>query len=223
MDISKFNKTLGQKIAIAKSCEKHNDIEAAIKLWIEISEMTLKVSKTAGLDFSYRNMLIKKTQQIVEHIKELKFGPKEEELIMEEIIPPEKITSEQEIPELSNDETPTEQDVEIFEPSLDSAKKVDSSGLTDIKIIEKSDIKNLPSGMKEIETSKDFKIITPHDPNYVGKMKRLADERDSHKTTIQKKEDTSENIIGDIEICFACGEKLPKGAKICSNCGVELV
>ena len=28
---------------------------------------------------------------------------------------------------------------------------------------------------------------------------------------------------GDIVICFACGEKLPKGAKICSNCGVELV
>ncbi len=64
MDITKFNTQLGAKIAKAKSYEKNGDKESAIKLWIEISEMTLNFSKSPDLDFSFRNMLINRTEQI---------------------------------------------------------------------------------------------------------------------------------------------------------------
>ena len=72
MDITKFNKNLAEKVAKANAYEKNNRIQDAIDSWVEISEMALKDSKTPNLDFSYRSMIIKKAQQIIEHIKELK-------------------------------------------------------------------------------------------------------------------------------------------------------
>ncbi|MBA7542338.1 hypothetical protein ES705_34659 [subsurface metagenome] len=72
MDITKFNKKLAEKVAKANAYEKNNRIQDAIDTWVEISEMALNASKTPNLDFSYRSMIIKKAQQIIEHIKELK-------------------------------------------------------------------------------------------------------------------------------------------------------
>ncbi|MCK4687784.1 MAG: hypothetical protein KAT66_06625, partial [Candidatus Lokiarchaeota archaeon] len=97
MDISKFNKELGTKIAIAKSLEKSNEITAAIKLWVEISEMTLRFSKSQNLDFSFKNMLIKKTEGLIQHIKNLKSGKIIEDISGEEIEPKVEETPDQEI------------------------------------------------------------------------------------------------------------------------------
>ena len=60
--------------------------------------------------------------------------------------------------------------------------------------------------MQEIKPSKDFKIITPHDADYVEKMKKLSQETDIN---IYKKPGTSndkveEENLKDKIICFAC-------------------
>ncbi|MFX1257063.1 MAG: hypothetical protein ACFFAN_04340 [Promethearchaeota archaeon] len=220
MDIAKFNEILGSKVAKARIYEKHNELNPAIKLWIEISEMTLKFSKTSGLDSSYRNMLIRRTEKIIEHIKDLKLGPKEQEIIVEEIIP-EKITLlEQEFSELVEEEPSIKQEIESNKSSITDAKKVDSSNSKNIKLIENSDVKKFSDGIKEIEAPKDFKIITPHDPNYVKKMMELTRNKNNFKN--QKKTNHKDNDSGNKVICFACGEELPRNTKICSNCGVKL-
>ena len=72
MDISKFNQELAYKVARATGFEKNKRIKEAIQEWIEITEMVIKISKLPKLDFSFRSMLIEKTEQIINHIKELK-------------------------------------------------------------------------------------------------------------------------------------------------------
>jgi len=95
----------------------------------------------------------------------------------------------------------------------------------DITVVEKSEYENIPKGFKEIKTSTDFKIITPHDEDYV--KKRLGSEPDStrDKQTQPKQErfdfEQPEDNTG--LICFACGyDKNPKNAKTCKSCGTEL-
>ena len=39
MDITKFNQELKTKVALANSYEKRKEIDSAIKLWLEISEI----------------------------------------------------------------------------------------------------------------------------------------------------------------------------------------
>ena len=72
MDISKFNQELAYKVAKANGLEKNNRVKEAIKVWIEITEMVLKMSKLPKLEFSFRSMLIERTEQIIKHIKDLK-------------------------------------------------------------------------------------------------------------------------------------------------------
>ena len=105
MDIAKFNKELGTKIAMAKSYEKHDNSEVAIKLWIEISEMTINASKDPTIETPFRHMLITRTEQIFEHIRSLK-TPKEVQFIEEEIIPTKEDIQIQEATEDTNDITP---------------------------------------------------------------------------------------------------------------------
>ena len=71
MDITKFNKTLKSKVALAKSYEKNDEINLAIKLWLEITEITLNFSKSQSIDTVYKNMLITRTKNILDHIKNL--------------------------------------------------------------------------------------------------------------------------------------------------------
>ncbi|MFW9930356.1 MAG: hypothetical protein ACFFD1_13250, partial [Candidatus Thorarchaeota archaeon] len=72
MDISKFNQELAYKVARATGFEKNQRLKEAIQEWIEITEMVIKISKLPKLEFSFRSMLIEKTEQIINHIKELK-------------------------------------------------------------------------------------------------------------------------------------------------------
>lgn len=225
MDIAKFNKELGTKIAIAKSLEKSNEITAAIKLWVEISEMTLRFSKSQNLDFSFKNMLIKKTEGLIQHIKNLKSGKIIEDISGEEIEPKVEETPDQEIIDAVSSEKSYSED--FLTDDEEVSKEIESK---DVKFIEDSELQNLPDGFKEIQPKKGFKIITPHDNNYVKKV--LKKDIDMSIFTPKKGENDQTQNQGKIEleqpknnnkvICFACGAELPAKTKICPDCGTTI-
>jgi len=225
MDIAKFNKELGTKIAIAKSLEKSNEITAAIKLWVEISEMTLRFSKSQNLDFSFKNMLIKKTEGLIQHIKNLKSGKIIEDISGEEIEPKVEETPDQEIIDAVSSEKSYSED--FLTDDEEVSKEIESK---DVKFIEDSELQNLPDGFKEIQPKKGFKIITPHDNNYVKKV--LKKDIDMSIFTPKKGENGQTQNQGKIEleqpknnnkvICFACGAELPAKTKICPDCGTTI-
>ncbi len=225
MDITKFNKELGTKIAIAKSLEKSNEITAAIKLWVEISEMTLRFSKSQNLDFSFKNMLIKKTEGLIQHIKNLKSGKIIEDISGEEIEPKVEEPKDQEIVDAVSSEESYSED--FLTDDEEVSKEIESK---DVKFIEDSELQNLPDGFKEIQPKKDFKIITPHDNNYVKKV--LKKDIDMSIFTPKKGENGQTQNQGKIElkqpkdnnkvICFACGAELPAKTKICPDCGTTI-
>ncbi|MHA2131637.1 MAG: hypothetical protein ACW99L_16850, partial [Promethearchaeota archaeon] len=102
------------------------------------------------------------------------------------------------------------------------------------KIKETSEFEDLPEGFKEIKTSNDFKIITPHDENYVEK--RLSQDTDkklfkppkepNHDQSpqqSQKRFDFEQPVNNDKLICFACGyDNNVKDAQTCKSCGTKL-
>lgn len=230
MDITKFNKNLAEKVAKANAYEKNNRIQDAIDTWVEISEMALNVSKTPNLDFSYRSMIIKKAQQIIEHIKELKtkiqksiepstsliYDAIDEELFHESDSSEEIIYEEREQKPLKATSTSKE----INNNEIQKKDK-------EIKFVEDSDFKNLPKGIKEIEASEDFEIVTPHDKDYVEKIIKQDIDMSIFKHDKQNSQSQQhielEKPKDDKEIvCFACGTISPSNTKICPNCGTEL-
>lgn len=225
MDIAKFNKELGNKIAIAKSLEKSNEITAAIKLWVEISEMTLQFSKSRNLDFSFKNMLIKKTEGIVQHIKNLKSGKVIEDISVEKMEPLVENTPDQEvIDSTGSEESYSEDDI------ADEKEATKDIEPPDVKFIHDSEFKNLPKGFKEIQPKNDFQIITPHDKNYVEKIskkdidisifkpKQNENSQTQNQDDIELEQPKNSNKI----ICFACGAELSTKTKICPDCGTTL-
>ena len=223
MDITKFNTQLATKIAKAKSCEKNGDKESAINQWIEISEMTLNFSKSPELDFSFRNMLIKRTEQIFQHIKDLKSPKKKKEMIVaepkvEEILVPKVEPSEKIIEKKSNSKNlkPTSK----VTPS--SPKNDEKKGISDDDWMDKVDFKSPSKGIVEISAPKDFKIITPHDPEYVEKMKKLSDETDISALKREEKPDDYITIKDEKTFCEHCGANLTPNAKDCKECGTKI-
>ena len=220
MDITKFNKELKSKVALAKSYEKRNEIDSAIKLWLEISDLTLKYSKSRGIDTTYRNMLITRTKGIVDHIKNLKAGQVEKILFEEDAYIPEEEIQEEKTSEIieKGKLVPQKKETKGIRPSEPVEEK-------EVKIGEESNFKSIPEGFKEIQTSTDFEIITPHDEGYV--KKRLSQETNQsqeqkslpeHERLNFEQPEDSENLI-----CFACGyDKNPKNAKTCKSCGTKL-
>jgi len=230
MDITKFNKNLAEKVAKANAYEKNNRIQDAIDIWVEISEMALNASKTPNLDFSYRSMIIKKAQQIIEHIKELKAKIQkrtepstsfiddviDEELFHESDSSEEIIYEEREQKPLK----PTSISKEINNNEIPKKDK-------EIKFVEDSDFKNLPKGIKEIEASEDFKIITPHDKDYVEKiMKQDIDmsifNYDKQNSQPQQHIELEQPKDNKEIVCFACGTISPFKTKTCPNCGIKI-
>jgi len=230
MDITKFNKNLAEKVAKANAYEKNNRIQDAIDTWVEISEMALNVSKTPNLDFSYRSMIIKKAQQIIEHIKELKAT------IQKSIEPSSLLIDDAFDEELFHESDSSEniiyEEVEHKPPKATStSKEINNNDIhekdKETKIVEDSDFKNLPRGFKEIETSEDFEIVTPHDKDYVEKIIKQDIDMSIFKHDKQNSQPQQhielEQPKDDKEIvCFACGTISPSNTKICPNCGTEL-
>ncbi|GAF93705.1 unnamed protein product, partial [marine sediment metagenome] len=99
--------------------------------------------------------------------------------------------------------------------------------IKEVKAVKDRDIKNLPIGFTEIETNEDFKIITPHDKDYV---KKIQAQDHTLGSSNQEKEDlplpkriepdppnNKSNIV-----CFACGSEISSKSKKCPTCGTEL-
>ncbi|MFX0017269.1 MAG: zinc ribbon domain-containing protein [Promethearchaeota archaeon] len=221
MDIAEFNKELGYRVAKATGFENNNKINEAIDEWVEISEMVIKASKTPNLEFSYRSMLIEKTKQIIEHIKSLKLKLARERKM--EIL--EEFSDTQEEVEVSN--SSVENGIDSTEFEIASSPKEEVEDKKDPKVIKESNFKNLPKGFKEIKTSDDFEIITPHNKDYVKKI-LSEDKTDVRKSKYpregNKSRDTKSNKFIDQSKgnCFACGEKVKPGIKICPHCGTIL-
>ena len=213
MDVEKFNNELKNKVTLAKSYEKRNEIAAAIKIWLEVSEMTLKFSKSRNIEASFKNMLINRTKGIFAHIKDLKVGQIETSLSEED-----SYIQEEDI----QDNLSTELE-EFEEEEIKPTKSIIDD---ETKTAEESDFKSVPPGFKEIQP-KDFEIITPHDDDYV--KKRLNSVQDSDYFKQQNESQTNDERF-DFEdeeskglICFACGyDKNPKNAKTCKSCGTKL-
>ncbi len=230
MDITKFNKNLAEKVAKANAYEKNNRIQDAIDTWVEISEMALNASKTPNLDFSYRSMIIKKAQQIIEHIKDLKTK------IQREIEPSslldEGAFDEKPFLETDSSETIIYEEIEQKSPKATStSKEINNEEIlkkdNEIKIVKNSEFENIPKGFKEIETSEDFKIITPHDKDYVEKiLKQDIDmsifKHDKQNSQSQQRIELKQPKDDKDIICFACGTISPSNTKICPSCGTEL-
>lgn len=205
MNIEIFNKQLASKVAKATNLEKRGDFKNAIDVWLEVSDMSLKYSKTRGIDSSFRNMLIKRTEKIVDHIKSLKLNLAEPEGILEE-------------PRFNNEDFPNQELNEDIKETEDIQEiKEDISDSNDT-------IKDMPGGFVEIKASKDFEIITPHEELDMDIFKDnktiiLTDEK---KSLIDKKEGVKQDQDKGL-ICFACGyDSNPPNAKTCKNCNVEL-
>jgi len=220
MDITKFNKELKTKVALAKSYEKRNEIDSAIKLWLEISELTLKYSKSRGIDATYKIMLINRTKGIIDHIKNLKAGQVEKLLFEEDDYISEDEVQEEKTSEIIEKEkfVPQKKENKGIRPSKPGEKK-------ETKIVEESNFKNIPDGFKELQTSTDFKIVTPHDEDYI--KKRLSQETDPSQSRKSLSEDNRFDFEqpedSEILICFACGyDKNKKDAKTCKSCGTTL-
>ena len=230
MDIAKFNQELSYKVSKANGMEKNKKFQQAIDLWLDISEMALNVSKTPNIDIHYKSMLIEKTKQIINHIKDLKsklYGQKGiEQISRQEIIPQPKSSEIKPEEELIDDEiesvSPETHKSSTFSNDIKSPDEID-----EIKIIKNSDIKNLPIGFKEIEPSEDFTIITPHDKDHVKKM--LSQDHDMSVFTHEDKEMKAQSqteskppIDKTKVICFACGSEIPTNSKVCTACGTNL-
>ena len=234
MDISKFNQELAYKVAKANGLEKHQRIEEAINIWIEITEMVIKMSKLPKLDFSFRSMLIEKTEQIINHIKDLKqktaipIKRQSQEPLVSQPLKSEKNQIDKVTPKISESkiQAPSSTDHQKY-PENSQPKRTETEK-NQVKFIESGDIKNIPKGFKEIETSNDFTIITPHDKEYVEKIlsqdidMSVFEQNKSDKGSIKK--DISKNDREKIDklICFACGTELPLGTKKCPRCGTTL-
>jgi len=228
MNISVFNKKLAEKITSATLYEKAGNTAEAVNTWLEISEMTLTASKESGLDIPFRNMLINKVEEIVQHIKDLK-GP---------------IPKPADLPSIPRESTKVEDLTDNFQHvsrSINEPAEFNESPEktppNEIKKVESSDLKGIPKGFTEIEPSKDFKIVAPHDPNIVQQRLEQADKMDSFFNTPTKeseginKEDTMPEVHIELDevnadgslICFACGyDKNPPNAETCSGCGVKI-
>ena len=230
MDITKFNKKLAEKVAKANAYEKNNRIQDAIDTWVEISEMALNASKTPNLDFSYRSMIIKKAQQIIEHIKELKAK------IKKSIEPSTSLIDDAFDEELFQESDSSEEiiyeEMEQKSPKAASiSKEINNNDIpkkdNEIKFVEDSDFKNLPKGFKEIEASEDFEIVTPHDKDYVEKIIKQdinmsIFKHDKQNSQPQQHIELEQPKDDKKIVCFACGTISQSNTKICPNCGTEL-
>ncbi len=209
MNIELFNKQLALKVTKATNLEKGGDLKNAIDTWLEVSDMSIKFSKTRGIDSSYRNMLIKRTGQIVERIKTLKLKLAEAERIHEEPVSFEKeyeyqesVKSDQHIEDLSDSNN-------LNNNSNDHAYE---------------ELPEVPGEIVEIKASKDFKILTPHEELDMDIFKDnksvvLANDDGSNVNNEESgQQDHDKNII-----CFACGyDKNQPNATTCKNCNIEL-
>jgi len=230
MDIAKFNQELSYKINKANGLEKHNKVQEAVDLWLEICDMTLRVSKTPNLEFSYKSMLIDKTKQMINHIKNLK----------QKLISQRRVTQRTEkkpiqqsaYSEIKTEQTQNETTVKsvsnsVSENSNESETFTTQEDIKEVKAVKNSDIENLPIGFTEIETTEEFKIITPHDKDHIKKIQSQDhsldfSKREKKDLPLPKRIEPDPPIDASNIICFACGSEISSKSSKCPTCGTEL-
>ena len=224
-----WNKELSYKVAKANGLEKVHKYQESVDIWLEITEMTLKASKAPNLSFSYKSMLIDRTKQMIEHIKTLKqklVSQRRVEQRIEQKPNLQKNVSEIEnIPTINETELKSESD-STSEISNKSETVITQDDSKAVKVVKNSDIKNLPIGFKEIEPAEEFKILAPHDKDYVKKLISQDHDRDTVKQEekvlpLPKKIELDPPSDKSNIICFACGSEIPKSNK-CPICGADL-
>ncbi len=230
MDIAKFNQELSYKINKANGLEKHNKVQEAVDLWLEICDMTLRVSKTPNLEFSYKSMLIDKTKQMINHIKNLK----------QKLISQRRVTQRTEkkpiqqsaYSEIKTEQTQNETTVKsvsnsVSENSNESETFTTQEDIKEVKAVKNSDIESLPIGFTEIETTEEFKIITPHDKDHIKKIQSQDhsldfSKREKKDLPLPKRIEPDTPIDASNITCFACGSEISSKSSKCPTCGTEL-
>jgi len=230
MDIAKFNQELSYKINKANGLEKHNKVQEAVDLWLEICDMTLRVSKTPNLEFSYKSMLIDKTKQMINHIKNLK----------QKLISQRRVTQRTEkkpiqqsaYSEIKTEQTQNETTVKsvsnsVSENSNESETFTTLEDIKEVKAVKNSDIESLPIGFTEIETTEEFKIITPHDKDHIKKIQSQDhsldfSKREKKDLPLPKRIEPDTPIDASNITCFACGSEISSKSSKCPTCGTEL-
>jgi hypothetical protein len=205
MNIELFNKQLAIKVAKATNLEKRGDLKSAINAWLEVSDMSIGFSKSRGIESTFRNMLIKRTEKIVEHIKSLK----------KELIEPEITLEESTFIE----EDPESQELDAVYQKIENLRDSINGDINT-----NNELPDEPGGFVEIKASKDFKIVTPHeelDMDIFKENKTVALPNDDDSNISKGEQDQLD--LDKTSICFACGyDKNPPNAKTCKNCNIEL-
>jgi hypothetical protein len=224
--IATFNERLKKMVDKAKNFEKSKNFERSIKSWIEISEFCINFIKTPNLDISFKNMILQKTRNIINHIKSLKINLKQEK---QDIWDREK----QEIYKLMQDipETPTDSP-EIIDTSANNESIDEDTISSDQKVKKIHDFKNIPKGFEEIKPPDyNFETIISRDDlkpkSNLKKSKNFQSNKlnskslkgaNLKKTEIKKEIKTKKTT----RACPYCGGRIEINEKICSQCGAPL-
>jgi hypothetical protein len=204
-----FNEKLKELVEEAKQYEATKNLKKAIKTWIEISDLCLKFAKKPDIDISFKNMITKKTRNIINHVKSLKqtVSQKERRWIAKE---------EEEISDFFHNLPETPSDVpEIYDSS---GTKDGDMASSDQKIRRRPDTQNLPDGFKEIKAKDyDFDTIIPQDESKVISK--------DQGETADSKTPTSQTVPKHKKIgrpCPFCGANIGENDKVCSHCGTPI-
>jgi len=200
-----FNEKLKDLIDKAKGYDNLKNYKKSIKAWIEISEFCLQFTKNPKMDITYKNMLVKKIRNIINHVKSLKLKMQQKEQKIIEL-------EEEKISTLINDlpKTPTSEP-EAFDSLVDNGTIKDDIISSDQKVKSIKDLKNIPNGFKQIKPKTyDFKTIIPKNQS----RPTVNSEKESPKKENKLKKPTRS--------CPFCGGEIGIDEKLCSHCGTPL-
>ncbi len=200
-----FNEKLKDLIDKAKGYDNLKNYKKSIKAWIEISEFCLKFAGDPKIDITYKNMLVKKIRNIINHVKSLKLKMQQKEQRIIEL-------EEKKISALIDDlpETPIGEP-EALNSSVDNGTIKDDIISSDQKVKSVQELKKIPNGFKQIKPRKyDFKTIIPK-----NKTKPTVN---SEKKSPKK----DDKLRKPTRSCPFCGGEIGIDEKICSHCGTPL-
>lgn len=200
-----FNEKLKDLIDKAKGYDNLKNYKKSIKAWIEISEFCLQFTKNPKMDITYKNMLVKKIRNIINHVKSLKLKMQQKEQRIIEL-------EEKKISALIDDlPEPPKGEPEALDSSVDNGTIKDDIISSDQKVKSIKDLKNFPNGFKQIKPKTyDFKTIIPKNKT----KPTVNSEKESLKKENKLKKQTRS--------CPFCGGEIVIDEKICSHCGTPL-
>ena len=219
--ITDFNEKLKKLVNNAKSYENLKNYRKSIKVWIEISEFCLKFSKNPKLDVTFKNMLLMKIRNIINHVKSLRLKIAEISSELEE----QRITSL-----ISDLPEPPSSEPEPLDSSVDVGSIEEEIITSDQKVKFTEEDKEIPNGFKEIETQEyDFKTIIPKNRKSTEiKKPESTVHKQIDSTKIQGTNSEKSSYIKETKLkkttraCPFCGGGIEIDENICSHCGTPL-